>query len=130
MNRVIKFRAWDTQEKRMRDPNDPMQDVADGRARGLQGMIQFAESNGYVLMQFTGLLDKNGKEIYEGDILEAKSTNFTFRDTIKRGWSWGNATDNIYGYFWETSGEALLRGDDPAERFQIIGNIYENPGLV
>ena len=64
--REIKFRAWDKDEKRMTTTFSVSS----------QGQVTFTplgESTryltGYILMQFTGLLDKNGKEIYEGDII-------------------------------------------------------------
>jgi len=70
------------------------------------------------VMQFTGLLDKNGKEIYEGDFLgedekaEVKFENGAFR---VRGWVIG-----------EWLGKIEMRGKDTS----IIGNIYENPELL
>ena len=61
--REIKFRAWDNKQNKMRN---------DGFSIYYDGSIQFAdsiESKDFILMQYTGLKDKNGKEIYEGDIL-------------------------------------------------------------
>lgn len=65
--------------------------------------------------QFTGLLDKNGVEIYEGDIV----CNEGFKEKVY----W----DEFYG--WVVSDEAML-GEVNFARIQVIGNIYENHELL
>lgn len=63
-----------------------------------------------VLMQFTGLLDKNGKEIYEGDILRGLGKVYFHQGKfcVEYGEEWGWISKNA----------------------EIIGNIYENPELL
>ena len=78
--------------------------------------------------QYIGLKDKNGDEIYEEcDILGVKSKDgFEQRDTIEIGWS----SDDRYGFIWSTSRKIVVEQDLIDERYEIIGNIYENPELA
>jgi len=84
-----------------------------------------------VLMQYTGLKDKNGKEIYEGDIVEAYDGT---RDVVKIGRY--NVDVAEYGCpvcgVYTNSGIVYhaLFGWDWAGEVKVIGNIYENPELV
>lgn len=124
MNREIKFRAWDNINNEMRYP--AKKDVfATGPTSG-----DFIDKWDTV-MQFTGLHDKNGKEIYEGDLV----VNTTVRKT------WGQ-WDGVYGYkdvITETVEPVVFDAKWAAfklttrgewGRFEVIGNIYEHPHLI
>lgn len=82
------------------------------------------------LSQFTGLLDKNGKEIYEGDILKVY-------DIYNETWSENGAevvfsSGFYFGYAggWVlNSGNIIIKIERQNDR-EIIGNIYENPELI
>ena len=110
--RIIKFRAYEQNTKTMYsramvgEPSNPS---------------VWTDSNWLectpevVIMQFTGLYDKNGKEIYEGDIL-------LFDYPMGVMWNIGswvvktrNGSSLLYGYVYDGN---------------VIGNIYENPGLL
>jgi len=81
------------------------------------------------VMQYTGLKDKNGKEIYEGDILGVSGGSGVFWEV-----SWDNTkTDLPVGFVFGSFG---MRSNIPQylhpsiDRLEIIGNIYENPELL
>lgn len=107
----IKFRAWDKRFNMM------VYQLADGYKLTLSGKVVvlnynnkvIRESDEFELMQYTGLKDKNGVEIYEGDIL----STFMGRKEIKgiMGWNENGRWAEFY----------------PLNKFEIIGNIYENP---
>ena len=72
-------------------------------------------------MQSTGLLDKNGQEIFEGDIVHAYSEDARLIGAIEY---FDNAyciktKNGVYNSLWIN-----------AEYYEVIGNIYENPELV
>ena len=73
--------------------------------------------------QFTGLLDKNGKEIYEGDIL------LMGEDEGVRIYNKVGVKDGCFGYIGEYSGE-LLPFCNYNVMEEIVGNIYDNPELI
>jgi len=112
--RKIKFRAWDNKKKIM-----IIQDNTDR----IDKCLTYYELNKSVeLMQYTGLKDKNGKEIYEGDILQFDAKE------------WGDNKTNLFQVKWcLESGEWDTGGgtNQECKDFKkIIGNIYENPELL
>ena len=136
----IKFRAWDKKEQKMLIVTnlDWLKEASTGKTK--------ESSEGYFgdnhrrkfslddceLMQYTGLKDKNGKEIYEGDIL---SLNYFEGDVVK---VWIEYLDTlpycctIIKYSegdWTTLGRVMKR-DGEQFTCKIIGNIYENPELL
>ena len=90
----------------------------------------------YVLMQYSGLKDKNGKEIYEGDILANESYKYPIE--VKHGKyicsSDEGYEDESYGFYGKSKnpGRAGYFDVNPLnfEWIEIIGNIHENPELL
>lgn len=131
MSRDIKFRAWDNKEKKW---------LMGYEYPNLGGFSMFGECmlmeewsgilnrfilqqkdrtpEDLILMQYTGLFDKNLKDIYEGDVIRYKikksivTCEVAF---IKYGW---------YPFF----DKAYMI--DEADWIEVIGNIYQNPGLL
>lgn len=131
--REIKFRAWDIEENKMLDIGNPFDAYStvddDGVHYGELVTFGLTDSkpNIYILMQYTGLKDKNGVEIYEGDI---------GKYPYDEGLNW--FVEYTYGEYMLTSGERRIGDmncyDDPEymnwEDFEVIGNIHENPELI
>lgn len=137
MSRDIKFRGWDS-------VNEVMLPVESINFR--EGYVSLNEGDNSLtdtlemieLMQYTGLKDKNGKEIYEGDIVKLIPLNSERLKELGRKWyehlkvEWGAYSDGEY----VTNVETWMIDINPLseelldETVEVIGNIYENPELL
>lgn len=140
--RKIKFRAWDKKNKRWLSDADflitadglvLLYDAEHGRkVEGLTGAWREDEDGDIVLVQSTGLHDKNGKEIYEGDFLIDADDPEPMRHRIV--WLEDEAKFELKTLADEEGNwdyfiiDALA--DLDMKDFEIIGNIYENPKLL
>lgn len=114
--REIKFRAWDGKE---------MDNFGEYLYWFEEQGIRDIDHMGWKIMQYTGLKDKTGKEIYEGDIILAKhlGENVTYKVYI-------NPVTQQQG-IESTDEHGDLQGlYDYHFDCQVIGNIYENPELL
>jgi len=106
--RELKFRAYNKQLKKILFL-DPVQ-------WPLQVLL---EEEYWIVLQYTGLKDMNGKEIYEGDIVKYTSYSSTT----------GEKEINVFSVTWndDVTGFMFCFG---GEKREVIGNIYENPELL
>lgn len=140
---VIKFRLWDTLKKEMIfEGFHVFGEVTLFGAIGLYAFETKGERtsleryNDFRIMQFTGCTDKNGREIYEGDLLKCRFPNYDYDEDQNadvpmwiekvsyvvrknRGW-WVHGE----GFGWE--GEGLWKW----ENSEIVGSVFANPELV
>lgn len=98
-------------------------------ALSLEDVFVLVERGGCVIQQFTGLLDKVGKEIFEGDIILYRKTH----REVRFGEFW-NGADDYYGFFLQDS-KVKHRNFGTANKLaftssEIIGNIFENSDLL
>lgn len=107
--REIKFRLWDDKLKKF---DYDFRITSKGKEIKY---IQYQGDNYYdcELMQYTGLKDKNGKEIYEGDIV-IRYYDYNSMSVVK----WDDALTISMPYY------------DSGDDYEVIGNIYENPELL
>ncbi len=140
MNREIKFRVWDKRETKGMSTQNMLYN-----AQSHDLWQDFVDYPGYELMQYTGLNDINGKEIYEGDILINKTTDeeycspavvvwskyeeigfslaYKYKDEIKEHLNILKHSINNINLIQEFR---LVRYGT----YQVIGNIFENPELL
>ena len=121
MNREIKFRVWTSKT---------MDYFPETHSESLNGNFQpggHGTGEEPIFMQYTGLKDKNGKEIYEGDVLY----KFGIDDApyeVKYGVQPISHEWLGIGFYTEHLGEmGYIFG---GEEIEVIGNIYENPELL
>ena len=121
--REIKFRVWDGTA--MYDATEYPDWTLGDFANAFRMAPEYRpDPERYKLMQYTGLKDKNGKEIYEGDIMEITHP----KEGATRGVI--EYSDDGGRFLWfahEDSGYGLTSRDRANE---VIGNIYENPELL
>lgn len=146
---IPKFRAWLKKDKEM---------IAVEEIHFNNGELDFigdaitwmCKNNDFVLMQSTGLTDKNGKEIFEGDILKfidewdeychegyidgsTSGINYVGIETDSTCFIFGKTRISDSSLFYYMYDEHLtfkeLITDNEIE-FEVVGNIYENPELL
>lgn len=139
--REIKFRAWDKHNEYMIDDFwlDSFGKTWDEAAVKYDTPNkELVRTDDYILMQFTGLKDKNGKEIYEGDILYPGLREVCFGDWVclsdgedKLPYSQGNGfytrSYEAEGIYFKMPFSFCHRQSDGCE---IIGNIYEHSNIL
>lgn len=142
--REIKFRAWDKKNKRM----VRIKSIVLNEEIKILGFIEnqsltefgWVDNSYLIFMQYTGLKDKNGKEIFEGDILLVPDF---YTDVIVDGQGITEEYNHLaiivfnngsFGCEIQESGSNYRKGfyllNEIGALFEVIGNIYENPELL
>lgn len=115
--REIKFRAWDKMESKM-----IMFPTNEGLFSRI-GLDYGSKCLRYELMQYTGLKDNNGKEIYEGDVVDCG---------VREGKSEVVFLNGCFGYYRPSSFGRTFTTNcyESLNNCEIIGNIHEHPELL
>ena len=117
MSREIKFRAWNTVDKIMG------KSFTLGQFCGAYPMSDNIDTEGIIYMQYVGLKDKNGVEIYEGDLVKTATGKVMQIDWHTR---FASFVINREGWmFSHWFGESLESSD-----CEVIGNIHQNSNLL
>lgn len=147
---IPRFRAWDKEFKEMVQVYALVFDEQIIKATYKNGNVVKEDIKNYVLMQSTGLRDKNGKEIFEGDILkfndswndfcyegyvdgEIEGINFVEIESETACFVFGKTKISDSSLFYYTNEEHLTFQEiitDTSFEFEIIGNIWEHPELA
>jgi len=129
--REIKFRCYNKKTKDWIWDKTPFYLIGETTMFDLLGQFSIQDYNDLELVQYTGLKDSKGVEIYEGDILATDTeikhnfpTRFIKWDDDRVGFCFYGSLNSTT----EMSGHALCKGN--MNIFDIIGNIYENPNLL
>lgn len=144
--REIKFRVWVINDF----DGDGLEEYMDDDPATLSSPLKAHKDGDIVLMQSTGLNDKNGVEIYEGDIIEGTAYSVTHKAVVRFGEYKQDGSEGEYnsvtciGFYADAinpneldkSGHRKIEKYDETtsllyfDELKVIGNIYENPELI
>jgi len=134
MIREHKYRAWDKTDKVMYYGIEKGIDFDDGSHYDFKNFLGYQEKEDYhewEVMQYAGLKDKNGKEIYEGDII-AEDTSYPL-EVYWMGVAWGIRWKDKRELQEEIISLEMGEWNEKENKFvyfEVIGDIYENPELL
>ena len=120
---IPKYRAWLKKEQKMDNYIDHISWIEDELYCIGDGITYMVSAEDLVLMQSTGLKDKNGKEIFEGDIVKMAKDVYsepTYYEVVRHRGGAYRLESKQHGC------ELWLRHTD----CEVVGNVYENPELL
>jgi len=120
--REIKFRVWNSERKKWTTCG-----MFHSNTQTKMPIVGLSVYEKCVPLQFTGLHDRNGKEIYEGDVLNCYNWGVTKNELL-----------TVSEIYWDIDEKGWGLNPDPTDgdrydlfrNIEIIGNIYENPELL
>ena len=131
MKREIKFRVWDCNKNSFLKSIDnngllfyPGEVIEDAVEFGYLWDLEYFQNKDFDIQQYTGLMDRNGIEIYEGDIVKLVDLNYkVFWDE----WKWNASCPYYHPHHYPQFGDRFFSN---ARCSEVIGNIYENGDLL
>lgn len=132
--RELKFRAWYKSGKKM--IYNIQNEFEERIELGMDCFSDYLKNDDFIVEQYTGLHDKNGKEIYEGDILKWKC----YREIVEGGVEEIEIIEKIAKVYWEEGDASFVVGhwlrqlgrlvNEDKNEAEIIGNIHDNSELL